>query len=126
MNRLQVSAYMALIYGAGLAGFETLVNWGQWQWWPYWLVDYVAATLLLFGGLTALKHRYYGSKLLCLGWGFTLGMLWMSLSGNISNGVDPDRAARVANFYIILTVFSMVLSLIGLLLALKDNHEFDD
>ena len=50
MNKLLISAYMALLYGVGLAGFETLVNWGQWQWWPFWLVDYVAAALLLFGG----------------------------------------------------------------------------
>ena len=117
---------MALIYGVGLAGFETLVNWGQWQWWPYWLVDYVAAAFLLLGGFKTLKHPYYGAKLLCLGWGFTLGMLWMSLAGNISEGTDPDRAARVANLYIILIVTSMLLSLIGLFLALKDNHEFND
>jgi len=35
MNKLQISAYLAIIYGIGLAGFETLVNWGQWQWWPF-------------------------------------------------------------------------------------------
>ena len=121
MNKLLISAYMALLYGVGLGGFETLVNWGQWQWWPFWLVDYVAAALLLFGGFKTLKHPYYGAKLLCLGWGFALGMLWMSLAGNISNGTDPARAARVANLYIILIVFSMLLSFIGLILALKGN-----
>lgn len=104
MNKLLISAYMALLYGVGLGGFETLVNWGQWQWWPFWLVDYVAAALLLFGGFKTLKHPYYGAKLLCLGWGFTLGMLWMSLAGNISNGIDPARAARVANLYIIIYI----------------------
>jgi hypothetical protein len=28
---LRAAALMALVYGVGLAGFETLVNWGQWQ-----------------------------------------------------------------------------------------------
>jgi len=105
----------------GLACFETLVNWGQWQWWPFWLIDYVAAALLFFGGLAVLKQRAYGLKLLSVGWGFTIGMMWMSLAVNIADGTDPDRAARVAGLYVILIIFSMIISLIGLLLALTDN-----
>jgi len=121
MTKLSFSAYMALLYGFGLAGFETLVNWGQWQWWPFWLVDYVAAGLLLLAGFATLKNLTSSSKLLCLGWGFTLGMMWMSLAGNIADGTDPDRAARVADLYVALIVFSLAYSLIGLVLALKEK-----
>jgi len=88
MNKLVISAFLAIIYGLGLASFETYVNWGQWQWWPFWLVDYVAAALLIFSGLATLKRRIYGPKLLGSDWGFTLGMMWMSLAGNISDGTD--------------------------------------
>jgi len=123
MNKLTLSAYLAVIYSIGLASFETLVNWGQWQWWPYWLVDYVAAALLLFGGLATLRHPYSGSKLLCTSWGFVLGMMWMSLAGNISDGTDPDRAARVAGLYTLLIIFSMTLSLVGLLFAIVGNNK---
>jgi len=68
-----------------------------------------------------LKQRAYGLKLLFVGWGFTIGMMWMSLAVNIADGTDPDRAARVAGLYVILIIFSMIISLIGLLLALTDN-----
>ena len=122
MNKLVISASLAIIYGLGLASFETYVNSAQWQWWPFWLVDYVAAALLILSGLATLKHRIYGPKLLCTGWGFTLGMMWMSLASNISDGTDPDRAARVAGFYVLLIVVSMAISLIGLLLALSNKE----
>ena len=116
---LRASAIMALVYGIGLAGFETLVNWGQWQWWPWWLVDYVAAALLIIGAIGVLRSRSVGPALLCAGWGFALGMMWMALAGNIEIGVDPDRSARVAGLYIILTVASMGWCLLGLVLTLS-------
>jgi hypothetical protein len=115
---LRVSALMAFIYGLGLAGFETLVNWGQWQWWPWWLVDYVAATMLVGGSIACFRNRLAGRALLCSGWGFALGMMWMSLAGNIAEGTDPDRAARVADLYVPLIMGSMIFCLAGLLLAL--------
>ncbi len=118
MSPLTASSGLAIMFGLGLAGFETLVNWGQWQWWPWWLVDYVAAGLLLVAGIAVLQNRSWGPKLLCAGWGFALGMMWMSLAGNIASGTDPDRAARVAGLYIALIVFSMVLCLLGFLLAM--------
>ena len=118
MSKLSISAYLAILYGIGLICFETLVNWGQWQWWPFWIVDYVAALFLILGGLATLKKRNYGPKLLCTGWGFVLAMLWMSLAGNISDGMEPNRNDRVLELYLGLTIFSIILSLIGLGLAL--------
>ena len=115
---MKASALMAIVYGLGLAGFETLVNWGQWQWWPWWLVDYVAVTLLIAGGVAVLQSVRIGPALLSAGWGFALGMMWMSLAGNVEIGSDPARAARVAGFYIALIAASMVYCLIGLLLSL--------
>ena len=116
---LRTSAYMALVYGLGLAGFETLVNWGQWQWWPWWLVDYVAAAILFAGGWMVLRSNQIGPLVLTLGWGFALGMMWMSLAGNVEQGTDPDRAARVAGFYVALIGASMAYCLAGLALTLK-------
>ncbi len=123
MNKLTISAYLALIYGIGLICFETFVNWGQWQWWPFWLVDYVAAFFLILGGFALLRKKDQGPKLLCAGWGFTLAMLWMSLAGNISNGMDPNRDDRVLGLYLGLTLFSIILSLTGLIFALANNKK---
>ena len=115
---LRAAVWMALIYGLGLAAFETMINWGQWQWWPWWLVDYVAASLLLWGAYLGLRGRPNAKPVLCLGWGFALGMMWMSLAGNIEQGTDPDRAARVAGFYVMLIGTSIAYCMVGLLLSL--------
>ena len=89
------------------------------------MVDYVAAALLFIGGIATLKAHSSAAKLLCLGWGFTLGMMWMSMAGNIADGTDPARAARVANLYIVLIGFSLFISLVGLLLALRGTQSPD-
>lgn len=120
----RIASWMAVIYALGLAAFETLVNWGQWQWWPWWLVDYVAALLLLAGGIASLLGSRIGTAMLACGWGFALGMMWMSLAGNIEQGTDPDRAARVANVYVALIAASMVWCLAGLALTLKGASDY--
>lgn len=109
---------MALVYGAGLAGFETLVNWGQWQWWPWWLIDYVAAAMLVIGGVAALRRVPAGGAMLASGWGFALGMMWMSLAGNIEAGADLERSERVGGLYVALIVASMLWCFIGLVWTL--------
>ncbi len=121
MQPLRLSASMALIYGVGLATFETFVNWGQWQWWPWWLVDYVAAALLVAGGWSAVRAHPIGRALLACGWGFALGMMWMSLASNIEAGTDPARVARAAGFYVALIIASMAWCLAGLILTLGNR-----
>jgi len=37
-----------------LAIAEAVRNWGNWQWWPFWVVDYVSAGLLVAGALMTL------------------------------------------------------------------------
>ncbi len=96
-----------------------MLNWGQWQWCPWWLVDYVAAVILLLGGAGTLKHKPYCTPLLYAGWGFALGMMWMSLAGNVEQGTDPVRQGRVLGFYIFLIWFGIAYCLTGLLLALS-------
>jgi len=77
--------------------------------------------MLILGGLATLKTHLYGAKFLCTGWGFTLGMMWMSLAGNIADGTDPDR---VAGLYIALILLSMAISLLGLILSLAGTQKF--
>jgi len=45
------AALLAIAFGLFLAVAEAVRNWGDWQWWPFWLVDYIAATLLVAGGV---------------------------------------------------------------------------
>jgi hypothetical protein len=64
--------------GAVLAIAETWLNWGDWQPWPFFVVDYLAAAMLVLGGLRTLRKQKGGLRLLAGGWGFTAGMAWMA------------------------------------------------
>ena len=123
MRAGQSSAWLALIVGVSLGGFELLVNWGQWQWWPYWLVDFVASALLIGGGIQTLRRSEPGLRLLCAGWAFAIGMAWMSFAGNFESGVDPARAGRVAGFCLALIGLMIATSLVGLVLALTARRD---
>jgi len=80
---IKASAYLAIAFGLFLAIAEVMRNWGDWQWWPFWLVDYIAAILLIFGGQRALKT---GSlRWLAGGWGFTSAMFWMSFFSHVDS-----------------------------------------
>lgn len=87
---LRLSAWAALLFGSFLALAEAYRNWGAWQWWPFWLVDYMAAALLIYGAWIALRSGRKAS--LAAGWGFTAAMFWMSLFSHIAE--HAERATQ--------------------------------
>ncbi|MFN2100706.1 hypothetical protein [Altererythrobacter sp. MF3-039] len=115
---LRFSSIWAILTGLTLAYMEVRANWGDWQWWPWWLVDFVAAALLIGGGWLTLRNPLRGKPWLTAGWAFTFGMAWMSLAGNVADGPDPDRDARLAGFYIMLVGALVASSVLGLVTAL--------
>ena len=115
---LRASAIWAILTGVTLAVMEVRANWGDWQWWPFWLVDFVAAGLLVVGGLATLRLAAAGKPWLVAGWAFTFGMAWMSLAGNASIGPDPERDARLGGAYLWLVGLLVAAALAGMLLAL--------
>ncbi|MEM9015072.1 MAG: hypothetical protein AAGB02_08185 [Pseudomonadota bacterium] len=48
---IRSSAITAIALAIGLAVAELLRNWGDWQWWPFWLVVYVASAFHIAGGV---------------------------------------------------------------------------
>lgn len=80
-----ISSWLALAFGLSLAVLEVVRNWGHWEWWPFWLVDYISASMLVAGGLTALKTR--ATPLLCAAWGFSCAMFWMSFFGHLDEAM---------------------------------------
>ena len=123
INALKASAILATISAFSLSIAETYINWGHWQWWPYWLVDYIAALLLAIGSILTFKNSIHASKWLCTGWAFAIGMGWMSLSSNFDLGVPPERAAKVGGYYIAMIVFGGAIALSGLALALIGQNK---
>jgi len=78
---IRTSSYIALAFGLFLAIAEIVRNWGDWQPWPFWVVDFIAAGALIWGALRSLRQG--SSRLLSAAWGFTVGIFWMSFFSHI-------------------------------------------
>lgn len=79
------SAWLALAFGTFLAVAEAVRNSGEVQWWPFWVVDYLAVALLMWGAVSILwRPSERGLGILTAGWGFTSAMFYMSLFSHIS------------------------------------------
>jgi hypothetical protein len=115
----RISAYLAIFTGIALALAETWLNWGDWQPWPFFVVDYLAAALLVLGGLRTLRKQKGGLRLLAGGWGFTAGMAWMAFfltwqqagaGSDFTDTVTPDALLALIGAL-------LIASLVGLALA---------
>ena len=131
MNRW--SSVPALVFGVFLALAELVRNLGNWQWWPWFVVDYVAAFLLIVGGYECRKEilRSQARALLAAGWAFTFGMSWMSLAGNYESylqNMELERHLRAGGmeFYVGLVALGVATSLTGLLLTVWPSQEGSD
>ena len=114
---IKLSAWVAIAFGLSLAGLEVVRNWGNWEWWPFWVVDYVAVALLVVGGAMVLRGK--SERWLTAGWGFACAMFWMSYFGHLEGvlkagaGVDPHehRLTMIIGAMFALTIAGLVLAL---------------
>lgn len=116
---LRVSAWLAIAFGTLLAVLEIARNWGDWQWWPFWVVDYAAAALLLYGGIAALNRR--GTGWLAAGWGFACALFWGSFFGHyetVREGIvrepDEEQLTLIIGIMFAITVGGLAATLVGL------------
>lgn len=124
------SAWLALAFGTFLAVAEVLRNSGEVQWWPFWVVDYVAVGLLLWGAAVVLwtPAANRGGAILTAGWGFAAAMFWMSFFGHVDEVLSSGVAIEITNaqsaldepwltviigVLFVLTIVGLVTSLIG-------------
>lgn len=118
---IRISAWSALIFGGFLFVAELVRNWGDWQWWPFWVVDYIAASLLIFGGQRALRTGTV--RWLAGGWGFTASMFWMSFFSHVANlqtkaqmhtgPVDEGWLTIIIGFMLAIALGAFLLALLG-------------
>ena len=116
------SAFLALGFGVFLAIAEIVRNWGDWQAWPFWIVDFIAAGALVWGGLRTLSQG--SSRLLSAAWGFTVGIFWMSFFSHtaaLSQGTAETYASgAVPESLLTLIIGGMLLAAIaGLMMSLS-------
>ncbi len=81
------------MFGLTLAILEVVRNWGAWQWWPFWVVDYIAAAMLIAGGLIALRRG--ATHLLCAAWSFACAMFWMSFFAHLDGTLKAGSAVSM-------------------------------
>ena len=124
---IAVFARLAIVFAVLLAVGEVVRNWGDWQWWPFWLVDYITAGLLFFGGRSALKARPERRVSPLVGaFGFSASLGYISFFGHLSdigsgtNGPIPHIALTA----IIGVLFALgLVSFFGLLgIAVRAEH----
>jgi len=114
---VRVSAWLAVVFGLSLAVLEAVRNWGDWQWWPFWVVDYVAATLLVIGGVMALRRG--PTHWLAGGWGFACAMFWMSFFGHLEGAMKAAAAVDAREHQLTIIIGVMFgLTVLGFLAAL--------
>ncbi len=69
---MRTSAVLALVAAAALATVKALL--AEPLWWPFMVVEYMAAAALAFGAVAVLRGGQ--GRLLAAGWAFTLGITW--------------------------------------------------
>lgn len=92
---LKFAAWLAIGFGIFLGVGEAVRNAEKLQHWPFWVVDYIAVALLLWGGVTVLRGS--GARAwarLASGWGFATAMFYMSFFGHLAEMNDAAAIAR--------------------------------
>jgi hypothetical protein len=116
------SGMLALGFGAVLAIAEIIRNWGDWQAWPFWIVDFIAAGALIWGGLRTLSQG--SSRLLSAAWGFTVGIFWMSFFSHtqaLSEGTAQTYASGAVSEGVLTLIIGamLVAAIAGLVMSLS-------
>jgi len=118
---ITLSARLAIGFGCFLAIAEVVRNWGDWQPWPWWVVDYIAVALLLYGGRVASPGRARRSAApLCGGWGFACAMFYMSFFSHLESlgekGTGPIEShtlTAVIGALFAITILGLALAIAG-------------
>jgi hypothetical protein len=120
---ITLSARMAIAFGVFLAIAEVVRNWGDWEPWPWWVVDYIAVALLLYGGRAALPSRSpRNATPLCGGWGFACAMFYGSFFSHLETlhekGTGPIESGPLTA-----TIGALfAIAILGLALAIVGSH----
>jgi hypothetical protein len=102
--------WWSIVWGAFLAVGEVVRNWGDWQWWPFWIVDFIASALLLVGGWFALRPGNVSRLSPVVGaLGFSTAMGYSSFFGHLE-AIDQPVNGPIPH--------ALLTAIIGMLFAL--------
>ena len=111
----KINLIIATVYSILLAVVETLLNWGNWQYPPLWIVDYLIVIILLLGIFVYKENQ---QKVLLLGWSFSLGVMYMALFISL----EPSSTITPLNSNILYSIaLALIVSLVGIVLTIIDD-----
>ena len=113
----KINLIIATLYSIILGIVETILNWGNWQYAPLWIVDYLIV-IILFLAIFLFKDKIQ-KKFLLIGWAFSSGVMYMALFINLESGTTLTISDKNILFSIAL---ALIVSIIGLVLTMIDNE----
>ncbi len=112
----KVNSIIAIVYSVILALVEVFLNWGDWQYAPLWIVDYMIVIILLLGVFVFKKNQ---RKVLLMGWSFSSGVMYMVLFINL----EPTSTITKLDSYILYAVvLALMVSLTGIFLSMREKN----
>jgi len=111
----KINLTIAVLYSIILSVTEVALNWGDWQYAPLWIVDYLIVLILLLA-VFIFKDNIQKSLLLT-GWSFSAGVMYMVLFINL----EPETTLTVLDYNTLLAVsVALIVSIFGVLLSFFD------
>ena len=111
----KINLIIATVYSIVLSIVETLLNWGDWQYAPLWIVDYLIVIILLLGVFVYKENQ---RKVLLLGWSFSLGVMYMALFINLE---PTSTLTRLDSNILFSIALAFTISLVGIVLTIIDD-----
>jgi len=122
---LQWSRYTALLFAVGLGIGEAVINWGNWQFAPMWIVDYICVVWLLAGFHQTRSQAVSGQGIAVLasGWAFTAGAFYMAFFISLDPGVAKYNIGASGTILILIGLMLLIaaLGVVTSFLALRSS-----
>ena len=114
----KINLIIATLYSIILAIVEAMLNWGDWQYAPLWIVDYLIVIILLSAVFVFKKNIQ--KLMLLLGWAFSSGVMYMALFINLEPMPTTIKSPNVEGI-LPLVGLALAVSIIGIALTMIDR-----
>ena len=114
----KINLIIASLFSIILAIVEVMLNWGDWQYAPLWIVDYIIVIILL-SAVFVFKENTQRLMLL-LGWAFSTGVMYMVLFINLEP-IPTTLAYPNVEGILPLVGLALIVSIVGVVLTIIDN-----
>ena len=114
----KINLIVATLYSIILAIVEAILNWGDWQYAPLWIVDYLIVIILLSAVFVFKKNIQ--RLMLLLGWAFSAGVMYMVLFINLEP-IPTAVASPNIEGKLPLVGLALIVSIVGTVLTIIDS-----